>query len=672
MANWYCDPSKPGAGDYTSPPVAGGTVPTKCEDGNGKASGTATMATLVITFTGIPNNNETITIGGVTFTAKSSGATGDQFNAVTDATTCATNLKNAINASTTNLVNPTKAIATAPLRNVVNATSSAGVVTVYTRTGGTEWNSVTETENLTNASITAQWSGGGDGAWGYAMNTAAIGYPTSVAVGTHGGLCNGSYLGAPAAGDTIKVRTGRNNTNIELDLGTTAFSATWSRGGAISSYVTVEFDDGTVWNDGQSNKVFVVKKSGAGNNATITLSGFTHWKGKTLTGASVQDGGTPNFKFDVTGASSPYNLTVKIKTNTSSTTPSNHNILDTVEVADTYGSGFCNLDLGGNNHVVNYPARLVNCKLAHMTVATRPIVAGDSVYGGAIRMEGCLYVFGNITSTQAFLNNAGSQGHYLHFIRPKFQGGNGGHHAIVSGWPGAPCNFVIEDPVDMGQFLPSDSSASICGAAGFYSGFNKDAHPELGRGTVLTSNRGDRMFIIDTPRKLLEWRSASFPTTGLSTLPDGTAYSVRFSPSPIANVVNQWQPERGVRQVVVNSFADGDRTLTFHCLIDSSWGGSAYTPAANEWWIEGTYVNTNGVTVPFSTKGTALAADSQSWSAVTFAPFAGASRNYSKWKATATLTGVETLTEVVCYLVCAKGPSTMNEWVFIDPSPVLS
>ena len=49
MANWYCDPSLPIAGSYNAAPVAGGTVPTKPDDGDGKASGVAVKATGTIT-----------------------------------------------------------------------------------------------------------------------------------------------------------------------------------------------------------------------------------------------------------------------------------------------------------------------------------------------------------------------------------------------------------------------------------------------------------------------------------------------------------------------------------------------------------------------------------------------------------------------------------------------
>jgi hypothetical protein len=75
------------------------------------ASGTLTVAT------GGSGADETCSIAGVTFTAKASGATGNQFNVSATAATQATNMKNAINASTS-------------LAGIVTASSAAGVVTI--------------------------------------------------------------------------------------------------------------------------------------------------------------------------------------------------------------------------------------------------------------------------------------------------------------------------------------------------------------------------------------------------------------------------------------------------------------------------------------------------------------------------------------------------------------
>jgi hypothetical protein len=90
-------------------------------------------ATLVIgipavgkyTFAGQPSNDETCVINGVTFTAKTSGATGDQFNIGSTLYVTATNLAAAINASTTAGIvsNVTAATGDSPLTHVVNVSA---------------------------------------------------------------------------------------------------------------------------------------------------------------------------------------------------------------------------------------------------------------------------------------------------------------------------------------------------------------------------------------------------------------------------------------------------------------------------------------------------------------------------------------------------------------------
>jgi len=82
-------------------------------------SGDQVYATGTFTFTGHSTASDTVTVGGVTFTAESSGATGNQWNVGTTATQTATNLAAAINGS-----------ATAAVKGSVTATSAAGVVTI--------------------------------------------------------------------------------------------------------------------------------------------------------------------------------------------------------------------------------------------------------------------------------------------------------------------------------------------------------------------------------------------------------------------------------------------------------------------------------------------------------------------------------------------------------------
>jgi hypothetical protein len=106
-----------------------------------KASGTITVAT------GGSANNETMTICGVTFTAKTSGATGNQFNISAVAATQAANMVTAINAATS-------------LAGIVTATNLLGVVTLSAVVPGTIGNGlVMANVNLANTTVVSFASG---------------------------------------------------------------------------------------------------------------------------------------------------------------------------------------------------------------------------------------------------------------------------------------------------------------------------------------------------------------------------------------------------------------------------------------------------------------------------------------------------------------------------------
>jgi hypothetical protein len=95
-----------------------------------------------LTFTGAPTATQTCSINGVTFTARASGAAGNEFNIGGSPTVTATNLAAAINASSS-----------AKLTNSVIATSNAGVVTITARIPGfAGLGYVVSAGNLANAS----------------------------------------------------------------------------------------------------------------------------------------------------------------------------------------------------------------------------------------------------------------------------------------------------------------------------------------------------------------------------------------------------------------------------------------------------------------------------------------------------------------------------------------
>lgn len=124
---------------------------------------TAISASTTGTFTSTTTADQTITVNGVNFTAKSSGATGNQFNIGSTATDCATNLAAAINASTT-----------AGIVGTVGASSAAGVVTFYSLIPGSVGLNIPISESLDNFTLAdTTFSTGGTKAHSTIVNAGA-------------------------------------------------------------------------------------------------------------------------------------------------------------------------------------------------------------------------------------------------------------------------------------------------------------------------------------------------------------------------------------------------------------------------------------------------------------------------------------------------------------------
>lgn len=99
----------------------------------------AVAASLAGTFTGDPTAAETVTVNGVVFTARASGAVANEYNIGANVTAHALALKNAINASVT-----------AGVADVVRAESALGVVTLYSKQAGKAGNAIVVAEGTTN------------------------------------------------------------------------------------------------------------------------------------------------------------------------------------------------------------------------------------------------------------------------------------------------------------------------------------------------------------------------------------------------------------------------------------------------------------------------------------------------------------------------------------------
>ena len=691
MANWFLDH---GCTLYpTAYMAAPGTAAGLPQDGDGKASGTGAApasASASMDFTGVTAAaGATFQAMGATLTGVASAAGTTQFN-VGSGATLAANLAAAINAATASPSVTTGGLASPYLKGLVWAVAAGAVLTVHSRIASADLNQASNAScilacatlgNWTSPPANANFSGGVSGPWSLFFNVAALASTISASVGGLGtyGAFTATMMGAPTGGDSVFIRTARGGSNIEIVLPSTAnFSVVGRQVGSPSAYLRYKPDAGVVW-AGENGRL-IISKSAGNFAASIGARGYTHIDGGTISGAAVQQGGVPQVLFRNTHTDSAgYILSVVLP----STPNTHHTIVSGLETYDAGNGAYVNqaaLQLTNGSFVVDNtnPARLVNSKLGHMVRPGGSAFQFVPNFGAGFEAVDCLLAYGSATTyTQAIAAMTTSSGAPINarLIRPKFTGGGGGHHTLLRAVApvGHSAKLYIEDPVDMGQFVISDSSASVCGAVAGATTFNNQPFEDY-VAQLLVSSNGD--FVIDNVRYLLESRDAGFPTSGFSVLPNGREFSVRFSvvPTALGQFVSQMNPQRALREVVVNTLGDNNLVLTQRLLIDSLFGGSAYSPADNEWWIEGTYIGTDGLTKAFTTKGsgTAIASDSTAWSALAYTPFAGELRNYSRWKIAATLTGVKSGTDVILRLMCAKQPSSMTEWCFIDPVPSLA
>lgn len=140
--NVACNPNTTGAGAWGAINNIAAFMQTQT---NGRGinvvySDTAVAASGTGTFTGAPVAGQTMTIAGVTITARASGAVANEYNIGASVTATAANLVTAINASSN-------------LSGVVTATSLAGVVTITSVVPGPIGNQIptvdVDTDNFT-------------------------------------------------------------------------------------------------------------------------------------------------------------------------------------------------------------------------------------------------------------------------------------------------------------------------------------------------------------------------------------------------------------------------------------------------------------------------------------------------------------------------------------------
>ena len=305
MADFYCDPSLPIGGSYNASPVAGGTTPTKPDDGDGKASGVAEKATGTITVSTNLSGGDTVSFNGKTFTA------GTDFTIGATANDTAANIAAAINnlssTSTWTVGNGYQ------FRDLFNACAAANTVTVHTRIGSADWNAVTITTSSGGRANVAGFSGGASGAFGWLVSTAAITWPSGVKAGaTYGVLVSEPVGYVIANGDKINVRCGNGSAGTTLACG--VFSMYIKKRGTATLPVVFKFDDGTVWtSDAADNAQLVISYEPTADYNNSLSWGYIAVASSSTDANVVLDGkqysnGTRNLKFHhrPSGGAIPY------------------------------------------------------------------------------------------------------------------------------------------------------------------------------------------------------------------------------------------------------------------------------------------------------------------------------------------------------------------------------
>lgn len=273
-----------GAGSPESVPVWG-----SAQDGDGTASTAGTPSTASIVFTGAPTTGS-IAVCGVTL-SPTWGAS---------ATTAADALAAAINASTTTITGPATFTTFSQLRNHIYARgpstgAAAGTCELMTRQAAAHTGTaITHTLNNVSSGGTITFSGGTGGCWGYLLNPVVTAWKSGVAVGGYGVWAAAvPYCGSMAAGDIVKVRSGKT-----ITLATNA-SVTWTMAamGSAGSPVRFDIDDSTIWSDGADPvlKITEVHTSNSTKTWSHLATTFAHVSAKQYAG------GQRNLVLEATG-----------------------------------------------------------------------------------------------------------------------------------------------------------------------------------------------------------------------------------------------------------------------------------------------------------------------------------------------------------------------------------
>lgn len=513
-----------------------------------------------VVLVGQPAATETLVVMGVTFTARTSGATGNEFNiGGTLAITC-DNIATAINASTTNL-SSTISTTTPQLRNLTFARgpgtgAASNTVEIMTRAGSFDLNhAVTSAVAITKTGAwtptITNFAGGESGVWGYLTNNLATVWKSAVGINLYGACYSGANVGplmvktAAAVTDVVNMRARGQTHTISRIL--SANMPLWS---VNTTYL---WDNGTVW-VGDSGQYNIVLLSNSASAATFgCLSGAINLR---------------------IVSRSKYNL--KVTHNQSGSADGNfcnpqaascRILIQNVEFEDlsSGGAGFLRIAVSAATGSVI----VRNCKLTYYkTTFTSPFITGGNFNDQSLTVDGCEFNWPNFAGTPGNLvswTGISGTGNRIEIVDCKATTINPGLEPITvtASMFSQLGNTVIARNLD-GFRIPS-AAFGVLGVS--------SSAPLAERGLLFMQNIGsDRATRLETPSVYVEWiPGQGFPVAD-SYLPNGTAWSYRMVyPSSSRNAIRLEQPVEIISLTKTNILAAGILNVDLELKLDDAY-----------------------------------------------------------------------------------------------------
>jgi hypothetical protein len=531
-------------------------------DGIGKTASTASAVASIDLAAHTAPAGATIVIGGAVLTCVASAAGVNQFNAGAGATLVA-NIVAAINRTTNTVTTAINSPATGWFQNKIQDTVYARVnpgdstrLDIMTRAGSATYNNNANWRVLSSgltgaAQIDATFSGGESGCWGWLWMNGSISvqsatmFPSGKSPVTVGVWSDNVSAGVRDAGDVVNCRSNKRLLAVNKN---DYFTVITGAMGTKDNPVTMLIDDGTVWpEDGQYPTIDTVFDGGAyAISFGPSQFSYVHFLGQLYPNGAY----SVNFYYAaVTGGNWPFQFMcggpgtivgVCLDTSTSIT-----------------GTGQTAL-VGGNQSNANHKFILKDCKLK--SKGSSPYV---SINHAGNRVEAINLVIEHGSAAAAhpgILYYQNSNGQVV-LEAPKFVGFVPGSQLLLTSTSGSQSQIHVRNADFGGVTLHGPVWALAAG----------EATAEYARHNTITSQYGQREFMLDTRMGFVEWNPArSFPTLNARLLDGVTPWSILAMPSTITGNLSTNAPLTLPRIGKINTLPDGIRTVRLEFAVEET------------------------------------------------------------------------------------------------------